>query len=255
MADSMTTEDKISHFLKLAEDAGATQAERDTAAAQAERLMLKHGIDRLTALAADRNTDEKITTDSMFFGGAYGDARMRAANQVLVTLGLKAYKSAAREVDGTNSHASRVVAGFRLTVVGFESDLADAMRMIRSLDLQSAVAVKAWARTQKNAWWAYSPADKTRAKQAFALAFGIGAAARIKTEREEAVADAGAGTALVLVDRAHKVAAHFDTLGMRRGRATSRRWDGSGWSAGRSAGYNANTGGRASITAQRAIGR
>lgn len=258
MADSMTTEDRIAHFLKLAEDSGATQHERDIAAAQAERLMIKHGIDRATAMAADSNQkrDEKIVTTPLFFGGTYGEARLMSAFALVRALKLQAYKSQAYGIDGANSHAKREVAGVKLHIIGFESDVRDAVQLIGSLDIQSSVAVKEWAKSQKDAWFWYGPAEKTRAKQTFIRSFGIGAAERITEERRVVVEEASSGTALVLVSREKQVKAHLDGMsGIRKSRARSRMYDPNGANAGRSAGYNANTGGKSIGGNARAISR
>ena len=255
MAQSMTIEDRIAHFLRLAEDDGATQAERDTAATQAERLMVKHGIERAAALAADHNTDEKVTTDHIFFGGLYADARITATSQVVAALGLKAYTMAMRGVDGANSHAGRVVAGFRLTVVGFENDLVDAMRLIRSLDVQSAVAMKNWAKTRKDAWYFYSAAEKTKAKRSFVMAFGVGAATRLRDTRKAVIDESEPGTALVLVDRAKQVADYYRTIPNLRAARSARRVTAEGLAAGKAAGYSANTGSGPAIGQRYSISR
>lgn len=257
MADKFTTEDRIAHFLRLAEDSGATQHERDVAAEQAERLMLKHGIDRAAAMAADSNVqrDEPIVKETIFFGGLYAKERMEGTVALARAFGLQAYYANTWGVDGNNSHANRQVQGMRVTIVGFESDAQDVMRIIRSVDVQCAVAVKAWAKTQKDAWYWYSAADKTVARRTFILAFGNGAAARVRLSRKEAVQEAGEGTALVLVNREAKVKEFYANINLRSSRSRGRRMDGSGWSAGHAAGYNANTGSGPAIKGTRAIGR
>ena len=50
MAQSMTDEDRIRHYIALSLDAGASPAERDLAAQRAERLMVRLGIDSIPAL-------------------------------------------------------------------------------------------------------------------------------------------------------------------------------------------------------------
>ena len=66
MADKMGVEARIEHFLRVSQDPAATQAERDTAGQEAERLLAKHAIDRLTldvdgARRAEREAIERRT--------------------------------------------------------------------------------------------------------------------------------------------------------------------------------------------------
>jgi hypothetical protein len=244
----MNTEAQIAHFLRLAEDEGATQAERDLAGQQAERLMVKYGITRIAAEARDnlRKVEEKIVVEAKFFGGLYAEARMEAAYTVARAFGLQGYISkGAYGRDGNNSHADRNVAGIKLFVVGHESDLRDVLQIIDSLDVQAALAVKVWAKeqTKSGAWYWHSAPDKTLARATFLRGFGSGAAARITASREAAVAEAGNGTDLVLVERAALVKEHYNGLHLGKSRARSRRYDSNGYAAGRTAGYNASTSG------------
>jgi hypothetical protein len=253
----MTIEERIAHFLKLAQDSGSTQHERDVAAEQAERLMIKHGIDRLH-LPTGEQPKEKIVTKPMFFGGAYAAERKDLAVQVVFALKMKCYKLTG--VRGYDSITGKSAGGIKLTIVGFESDVEDAIRLIHSLDLQAAVAVKAWAKTQTPDWdWrGYSTANKTHARKSFLLAFGQGAAKRIKETRRQVVEEevnASAGTALVLASREAQVNDFYDGLGLSRGRSRARTINSSAFSAGRTAGYNANTGSSALSGARAGITR
>lgn len=283
----MSITDKIAHFLKLAEDEGATQAERDTASEQAERLMVRHGIDRFTALAQDSNTDrpaEKIIVKHVFFGGLYAESRMRAAYSVVLALKLKAYKSTRYGVDMNSSHGAggRMTKGIELFICGFESDVDDAITLIGSLDIQGALAVKRYVKeckdTIKNlpkgfsyniqfetedvkraARFSYADNNgKVMIRRSFIEAFGQGAGTRISASRRSAVQEAEAashGTALAIIDRDKQVSDYYAGLKLGKGRGGSARRDSYAQAAGRTAGMNAATGGRSLAGASRSIGR
>lgn len=251
MAKSMTTEEQIAHFLKLAEDPGATQEERDTAGQRAERLMVKHGIDRATAEAHGAPVTERIVTEQIFFGGAYAKDRMHAATAVARALKLRPFYSDAR---GTDASTGKVATGVRLSVVGFESDVADAMQLIRSLDVQAAVGAADYMRPfRRNTW--YTAAEKAVMKRSYISSFGSGAARRIEEARSAEVATAGGGTALVLADRAQRVQAYDLGFRLRNARSRGRLYDGAAGAAGRAAGYNAATGGRGLGAGQLSLSR
>lgn len=258
MAESMNIEAKIAHFLRLAENEGATQEERDLASSQAERLMLKHGIDRAMAEHADNNKviKEEIVQRHVFFGGGYGEARMQAAYSIVVALKLQAFKSERYGIDPHSSHGKngRMTKGVELYVVGFESDVMDALTLIFSLDLQGAVAVKQYAKSQKDAWSWYDNNRKTLARKSFLIAFGNGAGKRIREQRVTVIEESSDGTALVLVDRAAQVKEFYDQKKLRKSRSRGGAYDYSAHNAGYAAGQNANVGanaltGRARISA------
>lgn len=255
MAHKMTVEDRIAHFLRLAEDPGSTQHERDVAAEQAERLMIKHGIDQ--AMLPDQQVKENITVTKIFFGGAYAKDRMYAAHAVVRALKLQAYKQ--EGVSGTDLTSGKAQSGIKYSIVGFESDVRDAVQLVGSLDLQASLAVKDWVKAQNPIEWKFrSQAAKTIARRSFISAFGSGAAKRIRESRRVVIAEEpdAAGTALVLASREEQVADYFNNLpNMGKARARSRQYDGRAGAAGRSAGYEANTGSRSLSASQRSLSR
>lgn len=249
MAGKMTTEQQIAHFLRLSEDKGATQEERDLAASQAERLMIKHGIDRVTAEGSDERPAEKITTTRVWIAGTYAYDEMSGLVAVAHSLKLQAYYTDYRNYGRfDDSLSGKVEKGVMMTVVGFEGDLADAVSLMTSLRVQAKVAVDAFAKTTFRSYMTAS--EKYKARRSFIQGFHSGAADRIRKERATVVEEAGTGTALVLVDRAKQVDAYYAGLGLRASRSR-RESDWSGRSAGYAAGQNANTGGRGSA----ALGR
>lgn len=93
MADRMTIEERIAHFLRVSEDAGATQAERDTALREAERLIAKHAVDRLglDVDGAPRPQREPIETAALDVDGGRGTVSLDIAlglSSVAKSLGL-----------------------------------------------------------------------------------------------------------------------------------------------------------------------
>lgn len=119
----MTTKiiDRIAKLLNLAEGKGTTPAEAATAAAQASRLMLKHGIDRATVEGhgVDLEPEEEIDREVLWEGGrvvgwvldlADGLARLHCC-RVLI-------RSAQRSGFGGENDPARI------TVVGTPSNAA-----------------------------------------------------------------------------------------------------------------------------------
>lgn len=232
MAEKLDLEGRIAHFLKLAEDPGATQAERDTASEQAERLMLKHGIDR-AMLSESEHKDEAIVKIEHVLTGTYAMEQMLAANHIVEAIGLRSYFSDRRSFNKT----------IVVFIVGFESDAADALNLVRSLETQCAVAVRSFGKTLPS-WM--SAMEKYKARREFIQYFGRGAAKRIRSNRAKIIVEtvaSTAGTELVLASRTEKVDNYYEGLGLRT-RNLSRSASGYGMGAGYSAGQNANTGER-----------
>lgn len=250
MAEKMDVEARIAHFLRVSEDPGATQAERDTAGREAERLLAKHAIDRLTldvdgARRAEREPIERAVVEVA--GG-----RSTVALDVVLgliaaakALGLVAHYRDRRAVDrrwddpGATPHVELVVTGFR-------SDLALAVPLLESLRTQAVLAM--WS------WWRGDPRhrgiprwDAHLARCAFVQEFGRGAAARLTAGREEAIATTGTGTALVVAAREEQVESWVrENVHVR---STTDRRSFSGY--GRAPGYRAGL--ASSGTAQRAV--
>src|SRR6059058_494119 len=98
MAEKMDVEARIAHFLGVSQDAGATQAERDTAGREAERLLAKHAIDRLTldVEGACRAAREPIETGTIVVAGGKGGVALDVVlglTRVAQALGLVPYYS------------------------------------------------------------------------------------------------------------------------------------------------------------------
>ncbi|WP_375389220.1 hypothetical protein [uncultured Amnibacterium sp.] len=248
MAEKMGVEDRIAHFLRVSEDPAATQAERDTAGQEAERLLAKHAIDRLTldVDGARRAEREEIERASVEVAGGKGTVALDVVAGLIAVakaLGLVAHYRDHRS-DGRWTEAAPHV---ELVVTGFHSDLTLAVPLLESLAVQAALAVRGWWRSDPRhrlvqRW------DAHLARCEFAREFGRGAAARLSAGREEAIAASGApGTALVVASREEAVQQWVDQH-LRIRRATDRR---SFTGYGRAPGYAAGL--RSSGSAQRAV--
>jgi hypothetical protein len=150
MAEKMDVEARIAHFLRVSQDPGATQAERDTAGREAERLLAKHAIDRLTldVDGARRAEREPIETGTIVVQGGKGGVALDVVlglTQVARSLGLVPYYSDRRSpdpwLDGPAATPHVV-----LSVTGFRSDVALALPLLESLRTQAVIAMRAWWR-------------------------------------------------------------------------------------------------------------
>jgi hypothetical protein len=250
MAEKMDIEARIAHFLRVSEDPGATQAERDTAGQEAERLLAKHAIDRLTldvdgAKRAEREPIERATLDVAGGRGTVSYDVVLGLIAAAQALGLVAHFRDHRVVnrwfDGPDAKPH-----VELVVTGFHSDLALAVPLLESLAVQAALAMRSWWRADPQhrlipKW------DAHLSRCAFVQSFGRGAAARLAAGREEAIATTGTGTALVVASREVEVQTWVrDHVQVRR---TTDRRSFSGY--GRAPGYAAGL--RSSGSAQRSV--
>jgi hypothetical protein len=248
MAEKMDVEARIAHFLRVSQDPGATQAERDTAGREAERLLAKHAIDRLTldVEGARRAAREPIETGTIAVPGGKGTVALDLVlglTQVARALGLVPYYSDRRSVElrpGGRDAPPHVL----LSVTGFRSDVTLALPLLESLRTQAEIAVRTW--------WRGDPRhrllpryDAHLARCAFVQAFGTGAAERLRVTKEEAVARTG--TALVVASREAAVRDWVDRNVLLRSRRDRRSFSGYGRGQGYASGL------RSTGTTRRAV--
>jgi hypothetical protein len=251
MAEKMSIEARIAHFLRVSEDPSATQAERDTAGREAERLLAKHAIDRLTldVAGAKRAEREEIERATVVVTGGKGTIALDVVSGLILAaraLGLVAHYRDRRTVDRWFDGPD-ATPHVELVVTGFHSDVLLAVPLLESLAVQAALAMRVWWRGDPRhrliqRW------DAHLARCEFAREFGRGAAARLTAGRQEAIAASPtAGTALVVADREAAVE-HWVREHVQVRRTTDRR-SFSGY--GRAPGYAAGL--RSSGSAQRTI--
>lgn len=242
MSEKIT--ERIALLLAKAESTTPEEAEALTEAAT--KLMAKYMIDRATVEAKRAKAGqpaEKIVTKTITFNGAYRLEWCKLGSAVSRALGnLELMQSTYKNKFAT------------LYIVGFESDVDQAIVLIQSLQLQAVVAVRAWWKDNKGLYEFDTSYDQEAARRSFAAGFGQGAAGRIRENRTQAVKEASTGTDLVLLDRGALVKEHYD--GLKKGKSRARGGKGSYGAImdGQAAGRNANTGER-SMTQGRGIGR
>ena len=222
--------DLIAQMLAKAES--TTPEEAEALMEHAERLMIKYSIDQ-AVIDSRRATgqEEKIVTVKIQFSGAYRLDHTRLGASVANALGnLRLLQSTYKNKFSW------------LHIIGFESDVRQAETLIRSLQVQSMVATRAWWKTHKGEYSLYTSYDQEAARRSFVVGFGAGAGERIRASRQQVVAEAGTGTELVLVSREAKVQAHFDTLQTRPSRARGGKGSPEARVSGYQAGQQANTG-------------
>ena len=246
MAEKMTIEARIAHFLRVSQDAGATQAERDTAGREAERLLAKHAVDRLTldVDGARRAEHEPIETGTVIVEGGKGGVALDVVlglARVARALGLVPYYADHRAPDDRRfGEAPHVL----LSVTGFRSDVALALPLLESLRTQAEIAMRAWWRSEPR-HRLIQRYDAHLARCAFVQAFGTGAAERLRNARDEAVATTG--TALVVASREAEVRDWVDANVRLRSSRDRRSFSGYGRGQGYASGL------RSSGTARRAV--
>lgn len=225
--------DLIAQLLAKAERTTPEEAEALTE--HAERLMQKYMIDQAVIdarRARDGKASEKIIEVRIAFTGTYRDAFVDMGASVVYAL------KQMRVLESKRDRSSV------MWIVGFESDVKQAEVLVRSLQVQATVAMKAWWQANAHRYRFGSDWDRRKARDHFIRGFGHGAHRRITENRRTAVEDAGTGTDLVLVDRRVQVDAFVDGMNLRPGREGQTKWDGFAQAHGNQAGRNANTGER-----------
>lgn len=228
------TEEKIDLIAKLLAKAESTTPEEAEALTEhAERLMVKYAIDQAVIderRSREGKASERIVEVKVTFTGTYREALVDMGSNVVWGLGSMRPLSGAV---GTRSN---------LFIVGFESDVAQAEVLIRSLHVQALIAMRSWWKDNAIRYRYGSDWDRRRARDHFIRGFGHGAYMRIESNRAKVIEEAGSGTDLVLVDRKTRVDEHVDGLNLRKATERQKRWDGFAQAHGNLAGREANTG-------------
>lgn len=228
--------DLIAQMFAKAES--TTPEEAEALMQAAEKLMIKYGFDQAVIDARRAKAGgvaEEIVQKSMEFTGAYRGEMINLGAAVCRGLGsLQNLQSTTRNKGKT----------FVLYIIGFESDVDQAIMLISSLQLQAAVAVRAWWKKNQSEYSLASSYNQEKARRSFVHGFGTGAGVRIAQSRQEAFESVSKGTEMVLVSRSAKVQEHFDNIAKRNGRVRSATGGGAAAHDGYAAGKQANTGGK-----------
>lgn len=166
---------------------------------KAEELMLKHNIDQATIAAkrpghkADAIVMERIPTVSQ-----YNAALVTYGGVVAASFSLKSYTQL---VTGQGAQAVSYI-----WLVGHQSDIDQAVPLVKSLLVQADHAMRYWWDNEGRDVCAHLGKSKQyAARREFFFAFASGARQRLSETRDRVVQEAGTGTDLVLVDRAKVV--------------------------------------------------
>ena len=223
--------DLIAQLLAKAER--TTPEEAEALMEHAARLMQKYAIDQARVDERRRlrgKTSESIVERSIIWTGTYNVALGDMAASVIYALGSMRVLESRRQ--------GRCVT----FVVGYESDVRQALSLLRSLEVQAMVAMRAWWHEHAHEYRFGSDWDRRKARDHFIRGFGHGAHHRISANRLQVVEEAGNGTDLVLVSRRQRVDEHVEGMGLGKARETSTRLDARAQYAGNVAGRSAMTG-------------
>lgn len=194
--------DRITALLAKAER--TTPEEAEALSEKAEELMLKYCIDQ-AVIDARRQSGakaEEIITKSVFYYGSYEHGHVNLATYVgqALQLGVLVTRGVYRPTGyGSYGHSKGTV----VHIVGYESDVKQALILIASLQIQAVVATRAWWRSLSKSQQRLRSGVIDRRQ--FITAFGLGASARIAARRQALINEASTGTDLVLLNRADKV--------------------------------------------------
>jgi hypothetical protein len=220
----------IAQMLAKAESTDS-ENERDMCTAQAEKLMLKLGIQRAELESVGKQKAEDIIQRSREFPGDLSISFITFTHSVamgygdLTTLQSKSSYSSARTA----------------YIIGHESDVLQFLQLLDSLEKQVRAALRTWQRASREERRYQTGQQKYLANRAFIEAFGGTVAARLRAERAEEMTTASTGAALVLADKKGRVDAWVKdtyTLG-RAGRGHSNGYNAGARAAGRAAGEKA----------------
>lgn len=189
----MKIEDRIRHFLRLAEDPGASASEREVAATQAEKLMMKYRIESLPDVDSPREDVQVIT---VYVKG--GHSSLGPMHTIGLSSLAKALSCSAVVQEGSR--------GSVVTIAGAAGDLALLTELFNSTLTQCNVALKEALRGRAF----YSQSDRFRFRRGYTLGFFRGVANRVR----EAVRDEALGTSkeLVVVGRASRAEQRIDAM-------------------------------------------
>lgn len=162
--------DEIQHLLRLAEDPGASSAERDLAMRRAEKLMVRH---RLQADQLHQDVDIKILTITIT-GGARSVAPGVARGLCELAQALDC-----RGVFWPEKRSTRVM------VAGEMADLARVNQLYASIMIQVPLALRERIRPLNF----YSDTDRQKFRRSYMQGFFYGVAARIMERTEQALRD------------------------------------------------------------------
>lgn len=211
--------EKVALLLAKAEGTD-NPAEAEAYTAKAEELMLKHGIEEAQVQAKRPGAKvDPIIIERIYVNGTYEAATVTYGYAVAPTFNCKSYQSK----DRTKGHY--------IWLVGHTSDVEQAAILVRSMLIQSEMAMRYWWENGGRETSGHDRATKKLARRQFMFGFGNGVRERLREIHNRVVHESEPGTALVLVDRSKKV---DDWVGqnMSFGKGRSRSLKGGSYAAG-----------------------
>jgi hypothetical protein len=260
--------ERLEALLRLAEDPGTSQQERDLALERFTTLATRLQIDANAVNPhSGRYRQEDIVSHTFQVPASYGlgQTRYHGLYAVVMAMGANCYVNKEQMVRGRKKR--RIVAeAVGLTVYAQESTMQALQVLIPSLVLQEANTSAAYieqAKTEDSYLAALRDAlhhtrrfqgnpkpiqnDLDRAirlrRKSFCLAFFVEAAECVKTKRADAVQEAGRGYELALLDVKDRIRQSMDGLDLTtRKERKDARYSADGWENGTAAGKQAMVG-------------
>ena len=161
--------DEIQHLLRLAEDSGASSAERDLAMRRAEKLMVRH---RLQPDQLHQDADIKILAITVTGARSVAPGVARGLCELAQALDC-------RGVFWPEKRSTRVM------VAGEMADLARVNQLYASIMIQAPLALR--ERREGRQFW--SDTDKQKFRRSYMQGFFYGVAARMKESTNRALDD------------------------------------------------------------------
>lgn len=224
---------KIEAMLAKAERTD-NEHERDAYNAQAERLMIKMGIDAAELEAAGTVKPEQVIQIEREYGGNYSIIMIPFCNQMRLAFG---------HIQMLQWQSSHTLLR-RAFLIGHVSDLEAFTALENSVEAQAMSALKRWQRDNRDVRRYQTDQEKYLANRSFLAAFGRVAASRLRDMRQVEEAEVSTGAALVLVSKEERVEAAMAEMypETKAARQTSLNGSLAGSLAGAAAGRNANLG-------------
>lgn len=211
--------------------------ERDTYNEQAERMMLRLGIERAELESVGEVKPEEIVEVRKEWTGNYSITMVDFVAAVARGFGnLTILQS--------KNHNGMLRTTF---IIGHKSDVEEFCRLIDSLHLQVMSALKRWQRENREERRWLTDMEKYTQHRSFISAFGSAVRRRLQAERVEEEKVATPGAALVLASKMDRVTAwkNEQYTDLRNARTGARTWDSQAAGAGAEAGRRASLGEKA----------
>jgi len=238
------TKTKIALLLAKAEGSD-NEHERDAFNAQAERMMLRLGIERAELESVGESKPEDIVKQMRVWRTIYAPVMNQFACWIGDGYGDLTCLQTRFGKDRVATH-----------IVGHESDVTEFLVLLESLNLQVWTAVKRFRKEYAAYRRCNTIHENFVADRSFIQSFALAVCARLKAERQEETATATPGAALVLASKQSRIDQWTQNKypNMKEEKGRENQWSGLGSQAGYAAGQKASLGGKAITSSRPAIG-